>query len=127
LADTLVSIRTDVTYPTFEGDERGGRPLPPCPITSTDTPDEVWIPVVARENWTIITRDQAIQRRTAEKAAVRQHGAKVFAIAAPGQLRSWDLLRVTLRHWDAIEASCYEDGPFIYRLTTTKAESVPLD
>ena len=127
MAHTLVAIRTDVTYPTFEGSERGGRLLPPCPITSTDMPDEEWIPVVARENWTIISRDQAIQRRTAEKAAVRQHGAKMFAIAAPGQLRSWDLLRLTLRHWDVIEASCDQDGPFIYRLTMTNAELVPLD
>lgn len=83
--------------------------------------------MVARANWTIITRDQAIQRRTAEKEAVRKHGAKMFAVAAPGTLRSWDLLRVTLRHWEAIEASCEEDGPFIYRLTMTKAEPVPLD
>ena len=120
-------IRTDVTYPGFAGEGRGGRDLPACPITSTDTNDEDWIPVVARAGWTILTRDKAIQRRTAEIEAVRQHGAKVFAIAAPGTLRSWDLLRVTLRHREAIEASCEQAGPFIYRLTMTNAETVPLD
>ena len=123
----LAATRVDVTYPTFAGEVRFRREMPPCPITSTDTDDQDWIPVVARENWTIITRDTAIQRRTAEKAAVSQHGAKMFAIAAPGNLHTWDLLRITVRHWDAIEASCDEEGPFIYRLTMTKREPVPLD
>lgn len=123
----LASIRTDVTYPGFAGERRYGRELPPCPITATDTDDEVWIPIVAREGWTILTRDQAIQNRTAEKDAVLRHGAKMFAIASPGQLRTWDLLRITRRHREAIEASCEREGPVIYRMTLTQLTEVELE
>lgn len=94
------------------------------PITDTDTDDEDWIPVLARGGWTILTRDQAIRNRTAEKEAVLQHGAKMFAIASPGKLHSGDLLHITLRHLEDIEASCGRDGPFIYRMTFTRLEEV---
>lgn len=126
LAHLLVAVRTDVTYPGFQGKTVGGRDMPACPITDTETDDDVWIPVVAQAGWTIITRDQAIQRRTAEKIAVAASKAKMFAITAPGQLRNWDMLRITLRHWDAIEASIGENGPYIYKMTLTTLEQIEL-
>lgn len=48
LAKTVVTLRSDVTYPGDPGGSvhRGKRP--PCPITSTATLDTVWIPEVAR-------------------------------------------------------------------------------
>lgn len=122
----LVAVRTDVTYPGFEGRVVREREMPASPITDTGTDDDVWIPVVAQAGWVIITRDQAIQRRTAEIAAVAANNAKMFAIASPGKLHNWDMLRITLRHWDAIEASCDQAGPFIYRMTLTRLEQIEL-
>jgi hypothetical protein len=56
LAHILASIRPDVTYPGDVGGIIRKRHRPPCPITSTDVPDDEWIPVVADRGWTIITR-----------------------------------------------------------------------
>ena len=72
LAKALCVVRNDVTYPGFAGGDKKFRRLrPPCPITATKVDDTVWIPETAQRGWLIITRDSAIQGRTAEINAVR--------------------------------------------------------
>jgi hypothetical protein len=44
LAKILVTIRSDVTYPGDPGGVVHRRQRPACPITTADTPDEIWIP-----------------------------------------------------------------------------------
>ena len=45
----LARIRGEVTYPGDPGGPvKGGRHRPPCPITTTATPDTEWIQEVAR-------------------------------------------------------------------------------
>jgi len=51
-------------------------------VGSPQTPDADWIPIVARRNWLITTRDRRIQERPAELAAVNEHGARMSAIAS---------------------------------------------
>ncbi len=61
LAKVLLHVRNDVTYPGDPGGlQRNGRVRAACPITDPGTPDELWIPVTAREGWLIITRDRHI-------------------------------------------------------------------
>lgn len=94
-----------------------GRARPPCPITSTGTLDPIWIPQVAAASWTIITRDKKIERKPAERQAVLDYGAKLFAITSPDNLTKWLQLEVVMSRWRDIEALSAQPGPFIYALT----------
>jgi predicted nuclease of predicted toxin-antitoxin system len=42
--------------------------------------DTDWIPLAAREDWVVITKDNAIVRRAVERSAIQQSGAAVFFI-----------------------------------------------
>lgn len=47
-----------------------------------DAPDEDWIALVARQRWIALTKDKNIRYRSAELAAVRDHGARVVVLRA---------------------------------------------
>ena len=47
-----------------------------------DAPDEDWIELVARRRWIALTKDKNIRYRSAELAAVREHGARVVVLRA---------------------------------------------
>lgn len=77
----------------------------------------MWIPRVAREGWSIITRDRRIEAYPAERDAVIAYNAKMFTIASDEKLDVWRQLEI-LR--DA-ERLTEERGPFIYDLYRTRA------
>lgn len=126
LAKVMVRLRWDVTYPGDPGGTVKRHSRPPCPITKTDVDDNEWIPVVAEEGWAIISRDTKIERRPAEVAAVRDNGAKLFAIASGEKLDTWRQLEILMCNWRAIDRLAETPGPFIYRVTRTKMSRVPL-
>jgi hypothetical protein len=126
LAKILVTIRSDVTYPGDPGGVVHRRHRPPCPITRTDTPDEIWIPETARRNWLIITRDSRIQHHRAEIEAVRTSGARMIALAGPEAGGTWQQLETLMSQWRAIERRLEEPGPFIYMATRTTLRPVDL-
>jgi PIN like domain len=116
LGKTLARLRPDMTYP---GDTIHKRARPACPITKTSTPDEDWIPEVARRGWLIITRDSRIQEHRAEVAAVRDNGARMIALASREAGGTWAQLEVFFAQWRRIEATLDEPGPFIYTASRT--------
>lgn len=124
LAKVLASLRADVTYPGDPGGVVRKRSRPAAPITTTDVDDDVWIPIVAARGWSIITRDKAIQRRPAEIEAVRDSGAKMFALTSREQLSVWDQLEIVMSRWRNIEHLSEEPGPFIYAITRTSVRQV---
>lgn len=126
LAKLLVSLRSDVTYPGDPGGVVHRRQRPPCQITSTDTPDEVWIPETARHGWLIITRDSRIQHHRAEIEAVRSSGARMVAMAGRDAGGTWAQLETLMTQWRAIERRLAEPGPFIYTAPRTTLRRVPL-
>lgn len=127
LGKALANIRDDVTYPGFPGGlGRDKRMRPPCPVASTDVPDTVWIPEVAREGWVIITRDGKIARRRAELAAVRDSSARMVALSGREALTVWDQLVIVAARWDDLERLTIEPGPFIYTATSRRLRPVPL-
>jgi hypothetical protein len=119
LAHILASIRADVTYPGDAGGVVRKRIRPPCPITSTDVPDDEWIPMVADRGWTILTRDQRIERRPAERAAVVANSAKVVAITSSEKLTIWHQLEIVMSRWREIEHIAEGHGPSIHAVTRT--------
>jgi hypothetical protein len=50
-----------------------------------DTPDDVWLPEVAREGWVVLTRDKQIRWKANERDAVMEHGVALFALSGSGR------------------------------------------
>ena len=124
LAKVMVGLRWDVTYPGDLGGTVKRHTRPPCPITRTDIDDDDWIPIVAAQGWGIISRDTRIERRPAEVAAVKDNGAKLFAITSEEKLDTWRQLEVLMCNWRAIDRLAETPGPFIYRVARTAMSRV---
>lgn len=79
LGKLLAPARRDVTWPGDTG-ERGRDRLrqKPSPITTTDTPDEVWIPRVTAAGMVIVTRDNAPNDQAA--AHLARHGSTPVSV-----------------------------------------------
>lgn len=123
LAKVVAAIRPDVTYPGDPGGEVRKRFRPPCVITDPATEDLVWIPRVAGERWSIISRDRHIEAYPAEREAVIAYNAKMFTIASDEKLDLWHQLEILMTRWRDIERLSRQPGPFIYalyRTTSTK-------
>jgi hypothetical protein len=120
LAKVLVQPGAQVTYPGDPGGlVRSGRVRPPCPIKTTDTPDTVWIPEVARRGWVIITRDRHIQDHKAEIDAVRISEAKMVVLAGDEARDTFHQLEILMCQWRRILPLCDEGGPLICVVTRT--------
>jgi hypothetical protein len=118
LARILADARSDVTYPGDPGGVcRDGSQRPPCPITSPQTDDEVWLPTVCTLGWLIITKDRKIKSRPAEVNAVREHGGRMVALRGAKAKTLWGQLELVVPAWHRLEDLTTEPGPFIHRLT----------
>lgn len=126
LAKILVQLRPDVTYPGDPGGTLHKRTRLPCPITDPAMKDRHWIPLVAQQNWLIITRDSAIQGHTSEIGAVKEYRGRMVAISARNAGTKFDQLETVMSQWRRIEAAAAQPGPFIYTLTRTTFTPVEL-
>lgn len=127
LAKVLIQVRSDVTFPGDDGvRHRRGWNVGPCVIRETSTPDDVWIPEVARAGLAIITRDRRIQERTAEVDAVVAANARMFAITSTEQLDIWGQLEVVVSRWRDLERTVDEPGPYIYSITRSSIRKLDL-
>lgn len=126
LAKVLATLREDVTYPGDPGGVVHKHARPPSPVAQGAL-DEIWIPVVAKRGWLIISRDRAIQSRFAEIVAVRDSGAKMVCLSGEAGADKWRQLETFMTQWRRIEEVAAEPGPFIYRATRTQLRPVDLD
>jgi predicted nuclease of predicted toxin-antitoxin system len=71
----------------------------------TNTPDTVWIPEVARNDWIVISRDHNQRRRESEHKALRENHARVLYIRYAGNVDTLfaDAARL-VKNWPKIEA-----------------------
>ena len=53
-----------------------------------DALDPEWLKAVGEENWIVVTRDERIRYRVAEKQAMRHAKVRAFVLAAQGNLRA---------------------------------------
>lgn len=102
---SIAQCRTDTLYAGGPGD------APP-----TNTPDEVWLPLAGANDWTVISRDQRIRYKPAEKAAVIDNGVRMFVLSSAGNMTRWDALTLITASWARIEAVT-DPGPYIYYVT----------
>jgi hypothetical protein len=126
LAKVIDRLRHDITYPGDEGGVVHKRLREPCPIAATDVLDVDWIPKVAGRGWLIITRDANIALRSAEVDAVREHGARVVALAGRDAISRWDQLEILLCQWRGIDRLAATTEPSIHRATRTSLRPVAL-
>ena len=93
--------------------------LEPCPVTDHGEADDVWIPRIAAYGAAILTRDVHIATRLLEHEAVRESGARLFAITSGGSLTLWELVQVVAARWAWLEEKRQQPGPVIYGFTRT--------
>lgn len=127
LAKILVQVRPDVTYPGDPGGVKFKRRRPECPIKTTQTDDDIWIPTVTSQGWLIITRDRHIQVQPREIEAVREHGARMVRLVGEESGGTFDQLEVLLCNWRAIQRLLDERGPYIYLASRTSLRRLDLD
>lgn len=53
-----------------------------------DALDPEWLTAVGEKNWIVVTRDERIRYRVAEKQAIRRAKVRAFVLAAQGDLRA---------------------------------------
>jgi hypothetical protein len=74
-----------------------------------DAPDPVWLAEAGRNDWIVITRDERIRYRYAERQAIRRARVRAFVLAAHGDLRAEVLAKIFLKAL-----------PKVYKLVGTK-------
>ena len=97
--------------PTIRGGIVHTRQRPACPIRSPATPDREWIPLVAAHGWLIIARDSHIEDRRADIAAVRDHGARMIALAGREATSTWASSRSSCVSGARSSAALRSPGP----------------
>jgi hypothetical protein len=69
-----------------------------------DAPDTEWLRFVGEEGWVVITRDQRIRTRPAERRAIEEHGAGCFILSQRQPLTPWGYLRLLVPNLDRMVA-----------------------
>jgi predicted nuclease of predicted toxin-antitoxin system len=64
-----------------------------------DAPDPEWLAFAGKNNWIVITRDERIRYRVAEKQAIRRAKVRAFVLAAQGNLRAETLAENFLKRY----------------------------
>jgi hypothetical protein len=65
-----------------------------------------------------------ILRVSAERQAIMDHAAKLFAISSPAVLNKWQQLEILMARWRDIERISQQRGPFIHALSYTNARQI---
>lgn len=109
LGKVLAEQHGNVVYP-------GHDDLPEVP---RQTLDDDWLPVVGQRRLVVITRDQRIRYRPAEKAAWVSHRVRGFVLTGQGSQSTADSKALLDQHWNRIERFVEDepDGPWMRAVT----------
>lgn len=84
-----------------------------------DTPDDVWIPIVAQRGWIILSHDAQWHKNDVERVAVKQHNAGCFYLYGNSST-VWYKLRAFVRASEKIcKLASTTPRPFVYRAAST--------
>lgn len=85
--------------------------------------DEVWIPLVGKENGIVITQDLKIQTTRHQNELYKKHGLGVFFFKSPsGGYTFWDMVEQLVKRLPEIKKKSADNRPFAYRITPNKIE-----
>ncbi len=88
----------------------------------------MWLPVIGTKQLVVITRDQRIRYRAAEKLMWVRHGVRGFVLTGRKSQSTADSLFVLERHWTRIEAAVAgrTAGPWMYAVTDSGLREILL-
>ena len=82
-----------------------------------DAPDEEWLMVAGQKGWIVVTRDERIRHRVAEKRAIRRAKVRAFVIVARGDLRIEAVADIFLKALPQVRSiTASEEPPFIAKI-----------
>lgn len=110
------SGRADVLYPGHEN-------LPDVPV---GTPDLEWMPILARLDLVLVTRDRRIRTRPAELRAYWEFGIRSVWIGAKQDLGPRDQLDLFFAHEDRLQREIVKRGAGPWALAMSPSGVRPL-
>jgi hypothetical protein len=118
LGKALAEERGDVVYPGHSE----------LPEVSRGALDDEWLRAVGARSLVVITRDQKIRYRSAEKLAWIEHHVRGFVLTGKRSQTTADSLAVLRRHWSTIEAlvEAEPDGPWMRSVTQGEVRLIEL-
>jgi predicted nuclease of predicted toxin-antitoxin system len=82
-----------------------------------DATDPEWLTLAGNNHWIVVTRDERIRYRVAEKQAIRRAKVRAFVIVAHGDLRIEEIAEIFLKALPKIQSiAAQEKPPFIAKL-----------
>jgi predicted nuclease of predicted toxin-antitoxin system len=79
--------------------------------------DAEWLTAAGRNNWIVVTRDERIRYRAAEKQAIRRAKVRAFVLVAHGNLRVEALAEIFLKALPKVHSlTAKERAPFIAKI-----------
>jgi len=80
--------------------------------------DPEWLTAAGRKNWIVVTRDERIRYRVAERQAIRRAKVRAFVLAAQGDLRADMLAEIFLKALSKIRRMVKQQKPpFIAKIS----------
>jgi len=85
---------------------------------SQNAQDLEWLTAAGKNDWIVVTRDERIRYRVAEKHAVRRAKVRAFVLAAQGDLRAELLAEIFLKALPKIRRTVKQrKPPFIAKIS----------
>ena len=79
--------------------------------------DPEWLTLAGKNGWIVVTRDERIRYRVAEKQAIRRAKVRAFVIVAHGDLRIEEIAQILLKALSKVESiAVQEKPPFIAKI-----------
>jgi len=79
--------------------------------------DPEWLTLAGKNGWIVVTRDERIRYRVAEKQAIRRAKVRAFVIVAHGDLRIEEIAEILLKALSKVESiAVQEKPPFIAKI-----------
>lgn len=75
--------------------------------------DEVWLRDAGENSWIVLTKDDAIRRRPAERDALTEAGVRAFCLTS-AQLRGAEQIERFVNNRHRILSQARKSGPYIY-------------
>jgi uncharacterized protein with PIN domain len=85
---------------------------------SQNAKDPEWLTAAGKKKWIVVTRDERIRYRVAEKQAMRRAKVRAFVLAAQGDLRAEMLAEIFLKALPKIRRTVKQQKPpFIAKIS----------
>jgi uncharacterized protein with PIN domain len=89
--------------------------------------DPEWLTACGKKNWIVVTRDERIRYRVAERQAIRHAKVQAFVLAAQGDLRAEMLAEIFLKALPKIRRTLKKQKPPFIAKISRGGDVTPLE